>query len=155
VAEATRPLKPDQRPKFFPGTPCELQQPPDLHAAKGGPDETLTSTGVVIPPLKKSAAASKSKAAPANTRDAWAKAAAPTNPETFAINLLKSYFRRTNAGLVTPDPMNFGPKDYLGVLARIGLTLDKSGNIVARPGGKLTSKPAAAASKTEKTRSPR
>ena len=155
VAEATRPLKPSyERPKFFPGTPCELQQPPDLHAAKGGPDQTLTNTGVVIPPLKKSAAASKSKAAPATSRDAWAKAAAPTDPKTFAINLLKSYFRRQNAGLATPDPMNFGPKDYLGVLARIGLTLDKSGNIVARPGGKLTSK-TAAASKTEKTRSPR
>src|SRR2546429_1140991 len=28
--EATRPIKPNSRPVFRPGTPCELQQPPDL-----------------------------------------------------------------------------------------------------------------------------
>jgi phospholipid/cholesterol/gamma-HCH transport system substrate-binding protein len=142
VAEATRPLKPSHRPVFRPGTPCELQQPPDLHAAKGGPDQTVTATGipVPIPPLKKSASAG-----------ANAKAAAPSSAQLtekqFAINLIMSYFARQKSDSNFPDPMNFTLEAYQKLLAPMGLTVDKIGKIVARPGGKSTSK--------ERTRTPR
>src|SRR5256714_3679277 len=58
--EGVRPIKPNHRPVFRPGTPCETQQPPDLNAAGGSPDKTVLSNGVPvpinapIPPLPKS-----------------------------------------------------------------------------------------------------
>jgi phospholipid/cholesterol/gamma-HCH transport system substrate-binding protein len=139
VAEATRPLKPDHRPVFRPGTPCETQQPPDLHAAKGSPDQTLTATGVVVPPLsKKSASTAKPAAATPEEQ----------KKQTFILNELTSFLKRRNAGLPTPDPMNFSEKDYPAELAAVGLMLDPTGHIVARPGGKVTGKALAKISAT-------
>jgi virulence factor Mce-like protein len=40
--EGVRPARPDKRPVFRPGIPCETQETPNLSAARGEPDETTT-----------------------------------------------------------------------------------------------------------------
>ena len=114
--EGVRPIKPNHRPVFRPGTPCETQQPPDLNAAGGSPDKTVLANGVPvpinapIPPLPKSMTQLK----PADLK---------------IVHELESYLSREHAGLQTPDPMRYAPKDYPKVLKAVGLTLSPSGTI--------------------------
>jgi phospholipid/cholesterol/gamma-HCH transport system substrate-binding protein len=42
--EGTRPAAPTQRPVFRPDVPCELQEPPDMNAVRGGGDEQVNPT---------------------------------------------------------------------------------------------------------------
>jgi phospholipid/cholesterol/gamma-HCH transport system substrate-binding protein len=120
--EGVRPVKPNRQPRFRPGTPCELQQPPDLHAAGGSPDQTVTETGLPVPipplPLPKS---QPTKFKPQDLR---------------LIESLKSYLAAQASGRNIPDPMLYKPKDYKKLLAKQGLTLAPSGKIVAKPGAK-------------------
>jgi hypothetical protein len=131
--EAVRPIKPNHRPVFRPGTPCELQQTPDLHAAGGSPDTTVTSTGVPvpIPPLPFPAAAAKSISAPTGA------AGKPFTPEQKKLVAeVESYLALQHAGVAVPSPFQYKPKDYLKVLAKAGFTLAPDGKIVAKPGAK-------------------
>jgi virulence factor Mce-like protein len=135
TTEAVRPIKPDHRPVFRPGIPCETQQPPDLHAAGGLPDQVLTATGGVIPPpplpFPKAAAktAERHVAAPKMS-------AAEQHQLNMLVTELQDYFRRTKAGQPTPNPMNYLPKDYPKALAKLGLALTPAGHIVSKPGAK-------------------
>jgi ABC-type transporter Mla subunit MlaD len=119
-AEGVRPIKPLKRPDFRPGTPCELQEPPDLHAAGGSPDKTLLANGTVVPPL--SLPFPKAKSTPLSAKD------------RRLVEELKSFIARSNAGLPTPDPLRFKPRVYRKLLAKQGLMLGPSGRIMAKPG---------------------
>jgi ABC-type transporter Mla subunit MlaD len=123
-AEATRPLKPERRPDFRPGTPCELQQTPDLHAPAGGPDKTVTATGttVPIPPLPVPKTAAKQAAlTPAQAQKA---------DEPRLINTLADFFKFQKQGKALPDPLFHDKDEYAKILEKIGLTLDSAGHIV-------------------------
>ena len=115
--EAVRPIKPNHRPVFRPGTPCENQQPPDLNAAGGSPDKTVLANGVPvpinapIPPLPKSMTQLK----PQDQR---------------VVQEIESYLSRTHAGIQTPDPLKYSIKDYPKILKSMGLTLSPSGRIL-------------------------
>jgi hypothetical protein len=118
-AEGTRPVKPNNRPVFRPGTPCETQQPPDLHAAGGSPDETVASNGIPIlpglplPPVAKT----------------------PMKPkDRIMTSMLQSYLARTMKGEATPDPLRYTPKQYRQLLEKQGLTLSRTGRILNKPG---------------------
>ena len=120
--EGVRPIKPNSRPVFRPGTPCETQQPPDLHAAGGSPDKTVTATGtpVPIPPLPfPKAAATKFKP-----------------QDTKLLEEIKSYLARQQAGVPVPDPLLYRPAAYQKLLKTQGLMVDTKGRIVAKPGAK-------------------
>jgi hypothetical protein len=122
ATEGVRPVKPNKRPDFRPGTPCETQEPPDLHAAGGSPDETVTAGGtpVPVPPLP----FPKSKSTPLSPKD------------QRLVEELKSFIARTNAGLKTPNPLLYKPKMYRKLLAKQGLMLSAKGRIIAKPGAK-------------------
>jgi virulence factor Mce-like protein len=117
-AEGTRPVKPNSRPVFRPNVPCETQQPPDLHAAGGSPDETVASNGIPIlpglplPPV-------------ANTM---------TAKDKLVVNMLQSFLARRQRGEAVPSPLQFKPKDYRRVLDKAGLALSKTGRILNKPG---------------------
>jgi ABC-type transporter Mla subunit MlaD len=121
-AEAVRPIKPNHRPVFRPGTPCELQDPPDLHAAGGSPDKTVLANGtpVTIPPLP------------------FPKSATPklSAKDLKLVEELKSYIARSNAGLPAPNPLVFKPRDFKKALAKEGLELGPTGKMLAKPGAK-------------------
>jgi phospholipid/cholesterol/gamma-HCH transport system substrate-binding protein len=117
--EGVRPIRPNSRPVFRPGTPCETQEPPDLNAAGGPPDQMYTSTGDVIPsvippgllpPLPKQLAA------------------APTNQQ-IQFEWVQEFTRRQAAGLNTPDPLAFSVKGYPHALAVAGLATTPRGKI--------------------------
>jgi ABC-type transporter Mla subunit MlaD len=127
VPEGTRPRKPDHRPNFRPGTPCELQEVPDLHAAGGPADTTYATdrTPVPIPPLPLPKGATKAKALSIKeSRD-----------KTFAINLLTDYLKRTGQGLAVPDPMQYPLDIYKKVLKKFGLAVAPDGHIVQATSG--------------------
>jgi virulence factor Mce-like protein len=47
--EGVRPARPSRRPVFRPNVPCETQEPPDLNAYAGQPDETVRANGDPTP----------------------------------------------------------------------------------------------------------
>jgi ABC-type transporter Mla subunit MlaD len=121
--EGNRPRKPDHRPVFRPGTPCELQEVPDLHAAGGPADKTYLAdrSPVPVPDLPLPKGASKARI----------EAIKQTRNKTFATNLLTDYLKRTNSGLATPDPMQFGLLEYKQLLKKkFGLEVTDQGHIV-------------------------
>jgi hypothetical protein len=136
VPEGTRPVKPNRRPVFRPGTPCELQEPPDLHAAGGPADKTYLTdrTPVHVPPLPVPKGKMKAAIGPQQAADARQSSNPEKNP-TFAINLVSDYLKRTGRGLTTPDPMQYPLDDYKKLLKKQGLTVDDQGHIVAAEGG--------------------
>jgi hypothetical protein len=126
VPEGTRPIKPNERPVFRPGTPCELQELPDLHAAGGPADKTYLTdrTPVPIPPLPLPKGASKAKI----------QSIKESRDKQFAINLLTDYLKRTNRGLATPDPMQYALDVYKKVVRKFGLAVNSEGHIVPAEG---------------------
>jgi hypothetical protein len=140
VPEGTRPAKPDHRPVFRPGTPCELQEVPDLHAAGGPADKTYLTdrTPVPVPPLplpKDKAGATKSNAIGGKNgaladpkRRGWS-----AFTQAQAIEIVRSYLQRQARGLPTPDPMEFTYDAYKKTLRKMGLMLAPTGKILERP----------------------
>jgi phospholipid/cholesterol/gamma-HCH transport system substrate-binding protein len=143
VPQGNRPVKPDHRPVFRPGTPCELQEPPDLHAAGGPADKTYASdrVPVPVPPLPlpkretKSNAIGPSNTAPASGTDKSGGKAArgwSSFSQAQAIALVRSFLERQARGLPTPDPMQYGYKDYLKRIHKLGLDIAPTGKLVAK-----------------------
>ncbi|HKP91692.1 MAG TPA: MlaD family protein [Thermoleophilaceae bacterium] len=148
VPEGNRPAKPDHRPVFRPGTPCELQEVPDLHAPGGPADRTYLTdrTPVPIPdlPLPKNAksttgtgakgeidpnqdAVGPEQSGPGRREKGWSSLAKPQ-----VIELMRSYLSRTARGIPTPDPMQYTYKDYVKLLKKFNLVLAPSGKLVER-----------------------
>jgi phospholipid/cholesterol/gamma-HCH transport system substrate-binding protein len=120
--EGVRPIRPDRRPVFRPGTPCETQEPPDLEAAGGTPDQMFDPTGNLLPgvippgllpPLPKQVAEAPREQ---QLQFAW----------------LQEAQRRQAQGQSTPDPLAFSPKNYPLQLRRAGLATTPKGKIYPR-----------------------
>src|SRR4051794_38973909 len=116
--KAVRPIRPDQRPKFHPDIPCETQDPPNMNAAGGRPDKSVTAndpTGL-LPPLpgvpfnQKIAAAGKRQMA-----------------ELF------DYLARKRAGKPTVPPLNLPHAEYVRRMKEIGLGVTKLGKSYELP----------------------
>ena len=114
--EGVRPIRPDKRPVFRPGTPCENQEPPDLNAAGGSPDQTVLANGQevvdgIIPPLPKSAQGK------------------PTAEQQLKLEWVLEAARLRARGLNPPDPSQYSVKTYPKELAKAGFATTKKGKI--------------------------
>jgi phospholipid/cholesterol/gamma-HCH transport system substrate-binding protein len=120
--EGVRPIRPDRRPVFRPNVPCETQEPPDVAAAGGTPDQMFTSQGDLlpgvippglIPPLPK-------------------RTAEAPRDQQLQLQWVIEASRRNAAGQPTPDPMAFSVKTYPRELRRAGLATTPKGRIYKR-----------------------
>jgi phospholipid/cholesterol/gamma-HCH transport system substrate-binding protein len=113
--EGVRPVSPvsdEDRPKFRPDQPCEVQEVPDLHAAQAAaaeqeinPQSTITSP------------ATKAREARAN----------------FEWNKLVDHMRRTAQGLPTFDPLVYTGKNEKEMLDKLGLVRLDGGELAEDP----------------------
>jgi virulence factor Mce-like protein len=135
--EGVRPIRPDKRPVFRPGTPCETQEPPDLNAAGGPPDQMFTSTGDLIPgvippgllpPLPKRLGAASLDA-------------------QIQFEWVQEFSRRKAAGLATPDPLAYSVETFPHALAQAGLATTPRGKIYKKGDAAARAKAMAAEAK--------
>jgi virulence factor Mce-like protein len=112
--EGVRPIAPnaENRPKFRPDQPCELQEVPDLNAANGAPAEReINPQGTASTPA--------ARARDASSRREWAK--------------LVDHMRRQARGLRTFDPMVYkGPRER-EQLKKLGLVRLENGRLADAP----------------------
>ena len=111
--QGTRPARPAQRPNFRPGTPCELQQVPDMNAPEGTGFQSVTQTGGIgglLPPLP----------LPLNKRLAQEGQA--------QANELKFYVARQQQHQPAIDPMTIPQSTYVQEMKRIGFSVDSQGH---------------------------
>ena len=125
--EGVRPIRPNRRPVFRPGTPCETQEPPNMAAAGGGPDQTVLANGEevvggVIPPLPKSAQGT------------------PTKEQQLKFEWVLEAARLRAAGQYPPDPSQFSVKTYPKQLAKVGLATTPKGKLYKRGDEKARAK---------------
>ena len=114
--EGVRPISPfaENRPKFHPGEPCELQEVPDLHAENGDPAEDEIS--------------------PQNVRNDAATQAREAKAQ-LEFAKLADHMRRTALDLPTLDPLVYkGPLEK-EMLDRLGLTRLDSGKLTEEEDG--------------------
>jgi virulence factor Mce-like protein len=111
--QGVRPIRPNSRPVFRPDIPCETQEPPDLNAAGGKADRTVTQTipGGLLPPLP-----------------------IPSNQKIAAngkrqMNELTDYLRRKAAGKPAVDPLGTTHANYVFQMKKIGLGVTKQGKV--------------------------
>jgi virulence factor Mce-like protein len=110
--DGVRPSKPDHRPSFRPGEPCELQEVPDLNAPGGPADPTRVAPGDgLLPPLP----------LPFNQRIA--------KQGEAQLNQVMDSLTRMKAGKPYVDPLTI-PKDaYLEEMDKLGLEVLPSGKV--------------------------
>jgi virulence factor Mce-like protein len=114
--EGVRPIKPNRRPVFRPGTPCETQEPPDLNAPGGGPDQTVLANGTevidgIIPGLPKSAQGK------------------PTAEQELKAAWVREYMKAKAEGRRLPDPSGVSVRTYRRQLKSMGLGSTPQGKI--------------------------
>ncbi|HEX8066897.1 MAG TPA: MlaD family protein [Thermoleophilaceae bacterium] len=113
--EGVRPIRPESRPVFRPGIPCETQENPNLDAAGGPPSQTLLSNGTPVlpglplPPLPKTKITDKNQA--------------------LQFEWVKEYMRLTAKGQSLPDPLDSNIKAYPGELRKAGWATTKLGKL--------------------------
>jgi phospholipid/cholesterol/gamma-HCH transport system substrate-binding protein len=117
--EGVRPIRPNSRPVFRPGTPCETQDPPDLNAAGGPPDQMYTSSGDVLPGV----------IPPGLLPPLPKQLAAAPKAQQLQFEWVQEFTRRQAAGMSTPDPLAFSVKTYPHALAQAGLATTPRGKI--------------------------
>jgi hypothetical protein len=120
--EGVRPIRPDRRPVFRPNVPCETQEPPDVAAPGGTPDQMFTPQGAplpnvippgLVPPLPK-------------------RTAEAPKEQQLQLQWIMEAQRRQAAGNPIPDPMAFSVKNYPRELRRAGLATTPKGRIYKR-----------------------
>jgi ABC-type transporter Mla subunit MlaD len=114
--EGVRPIRPNKRPAFRPGTPCEMQEPPDLNAAGGGPDQTVLANGTevvggIIPGLPKTAQGKLT--AEQQLKTGWA----------------REFLEAQATGGKVPDPFGLSVKSYKKQLKAVGLATTPQGKL--------------------------
>ena len=110
--EGVRPISPTKRPGFRPDQPCELQEVPDLNAARGAPaeDEIDPSSGPI---------SAADRARMARKEHEWTK--------------LADHMRRSARGLRTFDPMVYKGENEKEQLEKLGLIRLKNGRLADAP----------------------
>ncbi|HEX8741849.1 MAG TPA: MlaD family protein [Thermoleophilaceae bacterium] len=114
--EGVRPVRPNRRPVFRPGTPCETQDPPNLDAPGGPPDQTVLANGTevvggIIPGLPKTAQGK------------------PTADQELKAGWAREYLRAKATGRKLPNPFNVPVKLYRQQLKAAGLGSTPKGKI--------------------------
>jgi virulence factor Mce-like protein len=115
--EGVRPIRPDKRPVFRPGTPCETQEPPDMNAPGGPPDQTVLANGTevidgIIPGLPKSAQGK------------------PTAEQELKAGWVREFLRAQAQGRKgIPSPFNIPIKAYRRQLKEAGLASTPKGKL--------------------------
>jgi hypothetical protein len=99
---------------FRPGTPCETQEPPDMNAPGGAPDQAFTATGDPIP----QGAAIKAP-----------KRVEATDEQRLQYAWLQEYLRRGGLTAKMPDPLTYSVENYPRELAKVGLATTPRGKI--------------------------
>jgi ABC-type transporter Mla subunit MlaD len=117
--EGVRPIRPDKRPVFRPGTPCETQEPPDLNAPGGTPDQTVLANGTpvvggVIPPLPKAAQGKL------------------TDEQALRFEWVMEAARLQAAGQNVPSPFGLSSKSYERELKKAGYDTTEKGKLFKR-----------------------
>jgi phospholipid/cholesterol/gamma-HCH transport system substrate-binding protein len=120
--EGVRPDRPNRRPVFRPNVPCETQEPPDLNAPGGTPDQMFTPQGApipnvippgLVPPLPK-------------------RLAQAPKEQQLQFNWIMEATRMKAAGQGVPDPMAFSVENYPRELRKAGLATTPKGKIYKR-----------------------
>jgi ABC-type transporter Mla subunit MlaD len=111
--QGVRPIRPNSRPVFRPDLPCETQDPPNLNAAGGGPDRTVTQTvpGGLLPSLPLPFNEKIQAAGKAQMRE------------------LTDWFARTRANKPAVDPLATTHDNYVRQMKKIGLGVTKLGTV--------------------------
>ena len=105
--EGIRPVRPNKRPVFRPGVPCETQEPPDMNAPSGQSEPVIDVSS------------KKVKRSPREERQ-----------KKRAFARLAEYFRRTRAGKPAVDPLTFPTEEgWRAQLKRHGLRETKDWKI--------------------------
>jgi phospholipid/cholesterol/gamma-HCH transport system substrate-binding protein len=112
--EGVRPISPTVRPVMRPNVPCELQEPPDLNAARGAPAET---------PISPVARASDTGTGVSDRR------------VRFEWNKVVDHMRRTARGLRTFDPLVYEGSEERRMLRELKLFRRSDGRLAERPQG--------------------
>jgi phospholipid/cholesterol/gamma-HCH transport system substrate-binding protein len=102
--DGVRPARPEKRPVFRPGIPCETQEPPNLNAERGEPDLTTT------PQPKVGAKAMKRRA---EARE--------------ALDEVRTHLRSVLQGLPSIDPLEFSDRGLELEAKRLGLKRNDDG----------------------------
>jgi phospholipid/cholesterol/gamma-HCH transport system substrate-binding protein len=137
--EGVRPIRPNKRPVFRPGTPCETQEPPDLNAPGGTPDQTVLANGTpvvggIIPPLPKAA---QGKLTP---------------EQAMRFEWVMESARLQAAGVKVPSPFRLSSKSYRRELKEAGFGSTEKGKLF-KLGDKAAQAKAEADSETQQERS--
>jgi hypothetical protein len=114
--EGVRPIRPNRRPVFRPGTPCETQDSPDVSAPGGPPDQVVLANGTevvggIIPGLPKTAQGT------------------PTAEQQLKAAWVREYFRGQAQGRKLPSPFRRSVKTYRRELREMGLASTDKGKI--------------------------
>jgi phospholipid/cholesterol/gamma-HCH transport system substrate-binding protein len=97
------------RPRFRPDVPCETQEPPDLNAPSGNPDQRVTPNPISTP----------------RTR-------AREERSLRELRRVLAHVRRDRRGLPTIDPLRFNDVGERLQARRLGLVRDRRGNWITR-----------------------
>ena len=140
----TRPARPASRPVFRPNIPCELQQPPDLNAPGGAPDQSVTQTipGGLLPPIP-GGFPKVGKTGVTNIK-AFTKVKGLSlkglgfNQAIFKLgeiemNELKDSLARQRAGKPFVDPLATTQENYIAQMKKLGYGIDLHGNPYVLP----------------------
>jgi phospholipid/cholesterol/gamma-HCH transport system substrate-binding protein len=121
--EGVRPIRPDKRPVFRPGTPCETQEPPDMNAAGGTPDQMFTAQGDVIP----------NGVIPPGLVPPLPKATAEAPKEQqLQLQWIQEATRLNAQGKNVPSPIGYSVKNYPRKLREAGWATTTKGKLYPR-----------------------
>jgi virulence factor Mce-like protein len=108
AAEAVRPIRLDQRPKFRPDVPCETQEVPDLNAGTGPADTSMKANPTAMTPALRKLQAD-------GLRD---------------LGRVEESILRNRKGLPAVDPLALNDAGERAKLKRLGLKWDKNNKLV-------------------------
>jgi phospholipid/cholesterol/gamma-HCH transport system substrate-binding protein len=130
--EGVRPIRNNGRTRFRPDVPCETQEPPNMAAAGGGPDRTLTFNPVsdVLSEIIGDVGGIVDSLPVLRPRTEEAKERDRASYEQ--VNALMDYMRRKAKGQPAVSPMDKTQEQFRTELKRAGLMQLPNGHVVAR-----------------------
>jgi virulence factor Mce-like protein len=124
-----RPIRPNSRPKFRPDIPCETQQPPDLNAAGGAPNRSVTpGPGSIIPGVVCQLIQGLLVPCPGLP------ARRQFDQGKRQVNQITDYMKLAKLGKPVLDPLATTPQKFLKRLDQLGLESTSQGRIVDKKG---------------------
>jgi virulence factor Mce-like protein len=132
-----RPIRPNKRPQFRPDIPCETQQPPDLNAAGGRPDRSVTpGPGSLVPGVICNLIRGTLIPCPGTA------ARQLYDRGKLQLTAIDDHLKRVTAGQPSADPTNTTRANWMKQLAEVGLTATGDGQIVNKGSAAAKADPA-------------